>query len=62
MHHRLQRRRWQIDADVVATGGKFATGINDTGGKFATGTNGVLDTGGMSERLSTVLTVASPAC
>ncbi len=27
-------------ASVVATGGKFATGVNDTSGKFVTGTGG----------------------
>jgi hypothetical protein len=44
----------KFDAGVNYTSGKFATGINDTGGEFATGTAGVLGTGGMSERLSTM--------
>jgi hypothetical protein len=39
-----------IFANVVDTGGKFATGINDTGGKFATGVN---DAGGKLPPVST---------
>jgi hypothetical protein len=37
-------------ANVVDTGGKFATSVNDTGGKFAAGIN---DTGGNLAPVST---------
>jgi hypothetical protein len=41
---------YTIFARVVATGGNFATGVNDTGGKFAAGVN---DAGGKLPPVST---------
>jgi hypothetical protein len=41
-------------ANVVDTGGKFATGVNDTNGKFAAGVNNTVAKYGNNIRLQTL--------
>jgi hypothetical protein len=40
-------------ADIVNTGYKFATGVNDTGGKFSAGVNDPVGKNGNNTRLIT---------